>query len=172
MRGLYAPLPQLIANYSHIGMFHDTLIQLYSIQPLSQFNRLASPALCWVHAPYKKKHNSNIVVTYMTINNNKMIVARMNGMRAMPPPGFSKSWMNDIAAVSSIELVSGVNWMDCELSCHSATTGNFPLNLHISENCNFSNLVNQIQTLIEICCAINCQYQQAASQGELLHPHL
>lgn len=32
----------------------------------------------------------------MTINSSTIIVARMYGMRAIPPPGFNNSWTNDI----------------------------------------------------------------------------
>ena len=36
----------------------------------------------------------------MTINSNTIIVARMYGMRAIPPPGFNNSWTNDILECS------------------------------------------------------------------------
>jgi hypothetical protein len=36
----------------------------------------------------------------MTINSSTIIVARMYGMRAMPPPGFNNSWTNDIIVVA------------------------------------------------------------------------
>ena len=88
--------PRLTHHMNLRGKHTISTCGMYTMnQPAHRIDSLAA----LVHPIYAHPSFNYEVVTYMTISSSKMIVALMNGMRAIPPPGFNSSCTKDIACM-------------------------------------------------------------------------
>ena len=76
---------------------HQLLLQIHSSASFSSklFNDLGPNARYNSVQVVDRAHVNIVYLTHITIINNSTIVMRINGMSAIPPPGFSRSDMND-----------------------------------------------------------------------------